>query len=138
VELERFSYRRALLGQLLGGTARFPGPGASRANPTQLTDAFTGMGFWAIAAVAGCHVVYFIYDFLYRGEFRRTSAAQVMMAPYGRIVVLHIAILAGAFTIMLLGSPVVLLNLLIVGKAVLELGLQRASGAKREAAGRGV
>ena len=53
-----------------------------------------------------------------------------MMAPYGRIVVLHIAILFGAFAIMALGSPLFLLVLLIVGKIALDLKLHRRSHQK--------
>jgi hypothetical protein len=53
-----------------------------------------------------------------------------MAAPYGCIVVLHIAILFGAFVITALGSPVFMLLLLIVGKIALDVKLRIRSHAK--------
>jgi hypothetical protein len=45
-----------------------------------------------------------------------------MFQPYGRIVVLHIAILLGAFAVLALGSNIGVLLILIVGKTALDLG----------------
>jgi hypothetical protein len=53
-----------------------------------------------------------------------------MMAPYGRIIVLHIAILFGAFVITAFGSPVFLLLLLIAGKIGLDAKLHLRSRKK--------
>jgi hypothetical protein len=85
---------------------------------------------WAVAALAASHLLSFFMNYLYRGEYRHVSAPQLMMQPYGRIVVLHIAILLGAFAITALGSPVWMLVLLIVGKTILDLGLHQAERAK--------
>jgi len=74
----------------------------------------------AALALIGSHLVSYFYYFLYQGEFRRTNVAQLMAAPYGRIVVLHITILFGAFAIHLLGQPIILLILFIVGKTLLD------------------
>lgn len=49
--------------------------------------------------------VLFIQDFILRGEYRKTSIDREMMAPYGRIVVLHIGIFAGAFAMIAIGEP---------------------------------
>jgi hypothetical protein len=48
----------------------------------------------------------------------------------GRVVVLHIAILFGAFATFILSSPVILLLLLIAGKTVLDLKLHHRSHRK--------
>src|SRR5262249_30589474 len=49
------------------------------------------------------HGYSFFRDYLGRGENLRTSAAAQMGAPYGRVVVLHLTILLGAFGVAFLG-----------------------------------
>ncbi len=92
-------------------------------------------GIWFILAIIGSHLFSYAFNFIGKGEFRRTSAPALMVAPYGRIVVLHIAIILGAFVIAALGSPVFLLILLIVGKIVLDVKLHQRSRKKLEAGG---
>ena len=46
-----------------------------------------------------------------------------MFMPYGRVILLHIAILIGGLVSLLLGSPIYLLFLLVVGKTVIDLAL---------------
>ena len=41
---------------------------------------------------------------------------KVMFLPYGRIVVLHITIIFGAFAIMALGSPMIMVLILALAK----------------------
>ncbi len=95
--------------------------------PALVEKAAAEGGLWAVAALAGSHLFSFVYHFLIGGEYRRTSAPLLMMAPYGRIVVLHIAILFGAFAIMALGSPIFLLILLVAGKTILDLTMHLRS-----------
>lgn len=78
-------------------------------------------GVWAAAGLLASHLFSFLTNYLGKGEYRRTAVPILMMAPYGRIVVLHVAILFGAFATMALGSPVYLLVILIVGKILLDL-----------------
>jgi hypothetical protein len=59
-------------------------------------------GFISILIWQG--VLFFVF-FLGRGEFRKTDPMTQMGAPYGRIIVLHITILAGGFVVMALGQP---------------------------------
>ena len=95
-----------------------------------VSQIFDSGGKWFIAAIIASHLFSFFQNYLGKGEFRRTSAPALMAAPYGRIVVLHIAILFGAFVITALGSPVFLLILLIVGKIVLDAKLHLRSRKK--------
>lgn len=74
----------------------------------------------AALALTASHLYSYIFHFLIGGEYRRTNVVVLMFAPYGRIVVLHLAILAGAFAIMFLGQPLILLLLLIGGKTLLD------------------
>lgn len=76
---------------------------------------------WAVAGLAVSHLYSFVSNYLVGGEYRRTLVAILMMQPYARIVVLHIAILLGAFGAHALGSPVIVLVILIVGKTLLDL-----------------
>ena len=77
----------------------------------------------AISAIAISHLFSFFGNFIAGGEYRRTSAGTLMGRPYGRIVVLHVAVLFGAALVQWLGSPVVMLLVLIAAKTVLDLKL---------------
>lgn len=112
-----------LLGNESGGMAG----GLFSSLPRLVERAISDGGLWAVAALAGSHLFSFVYHFIIGGEFRRISAPLLMVAPYGRIVVLHIAILFGAFAITSLGSPIFLLILLVAGKTVLDLTLHLRS-----------
>ncbi len=81
---------------------------------------------WAVGALAASHLFSFLTNFLYRGEYRRVTVPQLMFQPYGRIVILHIAIIFGAMLIQFLGSPVWMLVILVIGKTILDIGLHVA------------
>ncbi len=76
---------------------------------------------WAIAGLTVSHLFSFVSNYLLGGEFRRVTLSDLMSQPYGRVVVLHLAILFGAIATFALGSPVWLLVILIVGKTALDL-----------------
>lgn len=77
----------------------------------------------AVGAIAISHLFSFFGNFIAGGEYRRTSPSALMGRPYGRIVVLHVAVLFGAALIQWLGNPVVMLLVLIAAKTVLDLKL---------------
>ena len=79
----------------------------------------------AIAAVALflSHGFSFLVNYLGKREYLTTSAIRQMAAPYGRVVVLHLAILFGAFITVLLGVPIGALLVLVVLKTALDLRL---------------
>jgi hypothetical protein len=105
---------------LLDGDNRISSPG-------DVIALFTGGLFWAMAALIASHAFSFLRNYIGRGEYRETSLPEQMMAPYPRIVVLHVAILFGAFAIQTAGEPVLLLVILVVGKTLLDLKLHRLS-----------
>lgn len=75
----------------------------------------------ALAALAASHAFSFLYNYLGRGEFRSASPAALMLAPYGRVVVLHVTLLVGGLLIQALRSPLWALVLLIALKTALDL-----------------
>ncbi|NNF41314.1 MAG: hypothetical protein HKN64_08025 [Woeseiaceae bacterium] len=80
----------------------------------------------AIAGIAASHLLSFFSNFIAGGEYLRTSASAVMQRPYGRVVVLHVAVIVGGALIDWLGSPVMMLVALIAAKIALDLRLHLA------------
>jgi hypothetical protein len=76
---------------------------------------------WAGLGLIISHAISFGTNYLGRGEFRRAALRDLMQQPYGRVVVLHVAILGGAFLMAALGSPVWGLLLLVALKVTLDL-----------------
>jgi hypothetical protein len=89
-----------------------------------------GMGL-AVLGLFISHGVAFAHDYIGRGEYTRTGPRDQMGKPYRRIVILHIAIIAGAAPVMTLGSPWPLLGVLVLLKTGLDVILYvkaRAAG----------
>ena len=76
---------------------------------------------WAILGLAVSHGISFATNYLGNGEYQRASLPILMQQPYGRIVVLHLAILGGGFLMMVLHSPAAGLLLLVALKTALDL-----------------
>lgn len=77
----------------------------------------------ATAGIALSHLFSFVVNFLLGGERHRTDLNQLMQRPYGRVIVMHVAIIAGGGLVQLLGSPVGLLLALVVTKIAVDLAL---------------
>ena len=75
----------------------------------------------AVLALSASHLFSFFWNYLYRGEFRRATVPALMMQPYGRVVVLHLAIIGGGFAAAALGSPAWALLLLLALKVGFDL-----------------
>jgi len=84
---------------------------------------------WAVIALVASHLFSFGWNYLRRGEYRKTTAQVLMVQPYGRVVVLHFAIIGGGFLILALGSPTAALPLLVL----LKIGLDVRAHAKEHA-----
>jgi hypothetical protein len=78
---------------------------------------------YAIAGLFISHGISFGYNYFYKGERTRTNLNKLMGQPYGRIVVLHIAIIFGGFLTMALGSPVGVLLILVLLKTIVDVKL---------------
>ena len=71
-----------------------------------------------VFAIIAVQVVLFVQDYILRGEYLTSSVDKEMMAPYGRIVVLHIGLFAGAFALVALGEPMIGILALIFLRAL--------------------
>lgn len=108
-----------LFGRSVTAMQGFPGPG-------QFVQVLAGQHLsWAALALAASHGASFVLNYLRAGEHRQARLDALMQTPYGRVVVLHLAILGGGFLIMSLGSPVWALMLLIALKIGLDVRAHR-------------
>jgi hypothetical protein len=86
-----------------------------------LNELIAGPLLIALGALFLSHMYSFLINYLGSGEFRRTNPMSLMMAPYSRIIVLHLTIIAGGGLAMVLGSPFWLLALLIGLKILMDV-----------------
>jgi len=92
--------------------------GGHAAQPFADAPAIVRPLFIPILALITSHGVSFYTNFLRGGEWLRTPLPSLMGQPYGRVVILHVTILLGAFLVMITGSgtaPLVLLTVLKTG-----------------------
>ena len=75
----------------------------------------------AVIGLAISHGASFLINFVGRGEYRLVSTARQMFAPYGRLVILHLTILFGAFVSLTIGSPIGAIIVLVVLKTIVDL-----------------
>ena len=96
------------------GAACAPGPFGGLVEPSV-----------AIAAVALflSHGASFFLNYLGRREYLTASPPAQMFAPYGRVVVLHVTIILGAFVAVFIGAPTGALVVLVILKTAYDLGL---------------
>ncbi len=99
------------------GPDGFPILSTTAAGPDLAAVAF-GAGGLAIS-----HIVSFFVNFLGRREYLDVTPERQMFAPYGRLVILHLTILFGAFMSLAIGSPVGAIVVLVLLKTGLDLSL---------------
>ncbi|UCE94735.1 MAG: hypothetical protein JSV73_05565, partial [Flavobacteriaceae bacterium] len=82
--------------------------------------------------------VSFVENYIIGKEFRTLTLEKLMHKPYQRIIVMHLAIIAGGIFVMKLNSPMPLMIILILLKIFFDLHLHKKShkvktpGKKRE------
>jgi hypothetical protein len=90
--------------------------------------------FGCLALVAS-HGVSFLVIYLGQREYERTTLERLMNEPYRRLAVLHVAIIAGGFLVVRLGSPLGLLVALVALKLGMDIMLHNRSHTARRSAG---
>ena len=81
--------------------------------------------WWSFAALCASHGVSYLLNFIGQREFAQVTLNTLMSSPYGRIMVLHIAVLIGGLAVEALGAPVYLLVVLVVVKILADTVLHR-------------
>jgi hypothetical protein len=78
---------------------------------------------YVIGSLFLSHGVSFVRNYLITGEYKTSKPNALMGQPYSRIMVMHIAIIAGAFLSFSIGSPVGVLIVLIILKTIIDVKL---------------
>ena len=103
---------------LFGGKG-YGSPGLQVLEPA--VRAASDLGLWLpLAVLFASHGFSFLWNYLYRGEFRRAQLTRLMAQPYGRVAVLHLTIIFGGMGAMALGSPMWALLVLLALKIGLD------------------
>jgi hypothetical protein len=76
---------------------------------------------WSAVGLGISRVASFLINFLGRREYLTVSPARQMFAPYGRLVILHLTILFGAFVSLTIGSPIGAIIVLVALKTIVDL-----------------
>ncbi len=82
---------------------------------------------WPVLALLVSHGLSFVHNYLLKKEYACLTIEKLMGQPYQRIMLLHVAIVAGGAPVMLLGSPVPLLVILVGGKIAMDILLHTRS-----------
>lgn len=75
----------------------------------------------ALTGLAVSHLISLVLHWFAGGERLRVGPQALMFRPYGRVVVLHVVILAGGGLVLALGQPIAALALLVVLKTGVDL-----------------
>jgi hypothetical protein len=87
---------------------------------------------YAVLALFISHGISFGYNYIYKKEYASASINELMAMPYGRVVVMHIAIIFGGFITMSIGSPVGVLLVLIFLKIIIDVNFHIREHRKKQ------
>ncbi len=116
-----------MLSQLFGPVVGVPAVGASPGQdllaaldaPFRTLLAPDGL-LLALLALGASHAFSFVVNFLAGGEWRAIAPGRLMGEPYGRVIVLHVVLIFGAWAVVALGAPIAAVALLVVVKIALD------------------
>ena len=78
---------------------------------------------YSLAALFLSHGVSYVHHYVAQRQFASAKIDELMFAPYSRVVVMHIAIIAGGIFAMAIGQPIGVLLVLIVLKIIIDVKL---------------
>jgi hypothetical protein len=118
-------------GDLDPGGGHWPGPlvfVGLLVNVVQYMFSHMTQAMWvALVGLVVSHGISFIWYYLFRGERRQVNPRKMMSQPYGRIMILHVTILAGAFLVIQSGSSVPMLLVLVGVKMLVDIKMHLRS-----------
>ncbi|MCH2042841.1 MAG: DUF6498-containing protein [Saprospiraceae bacterium] len=76
---------------------------------------------WFLLVLGGSHLFSFLYNYLWRGEYKNTTVNGLMISPYGRIFIQQFTVIFGGALIIMYDSPLGMLVLLVILKTILDL-----------------
>jgi len=111
-----------LVMHLMLGESQISGPFESETY-LSFCNALPQWGLVSLVVIFGSHAVSFWRHYVRGGEYAKTSPDKEMFRPYRRIALLHICIIAGGALTMVLGTPMIMVLLLIVGKTIMDAAM---------------
>ncbi|HBB38104.1 MAG: hypothetical protein UV82_C0002G0060 [Candidatus Magasanikbacteria bacterium GW2011_GWD2_43_18] len=88
---------------------------------TPLSDIVLKGVLFSLATLFVSHVFSFFTNYIGKKEYLLYSPQQLMVQPYKRVVIMHIAVLLGGIFAVALGTSIYALIILIIGKIVVDL-----------------
>ncbi|MBU8540278.1 DUF6498-containing protein [Falsiroseomonas tokyonensis] len=76
---------------------------------------------WPVLGLVASHGLSFALNFWGAGEWRSVAPNALMKQPYGRVVLLHLVIMAGGFIALALQDATIALALLVLAKIAVDL-----------------
>jgi hypothetical protein len=92
-----------------------------------------GIG-WALLFFIVINTITLVKDYFNNGEYLQADIGMLMTEPYGRIIQLHIALMAGGFLIIITSSAKIVVCILVLLKMLLDLNYSLNAKNKRAAA----
>lgn len=114
-----------LLFAIFGKGAGFDSPQLEKI-PMVAWQQVLAMGLsWSLLAMLASHGVSFAVNTLAGGEYKRAKVEQLMGRPYGRIMIMQITVLIGAFLAQMTGNHRWALVVLVAAKLIVDLHSHR-------------
>jgi hypothetical protein len=88
---------------------------------------------WGMLAILVSHGISFGYNYIGKGEYKESDVGTLMFQPYSRVVILQVTIVIGGILVSILGSPALLLIILVFLKIAIDIFAHLRQHAKNEA-----
>jgi hypothetical protein len=88
----------------------FAGPDGNHTDLPYIWHTVAGLGIaWPLLALVVSHAASFLLNYIGNAEYKTANLRDLMMLPYGRVLVLHAVLIFGGLAVLALGTPTVAL-----------------------------